>query len=76
MIVKATMNGDFLTLGKVCEILQESPTHIRRMAVAAGVQPSFTVNGIEHFSADAISRLKSAEAQHTQAGMTGETIET
>jgi hypothetical protein len=52
------MQGDFLTIGKLCEILQLSPTRVQKLVEDAGASPKFTINGIAHFDEGVIDQLR------------------
>ncbi len=66
--MSATETKEYLSSGKLCELLQHSPAEIRKAAEAAGVQPAMRLNCIPYYADESVSLIRAALPAQTTKG--------
>ena len=49
---------DLLSLGKLAELVQESPRRIQEALDALGIEPELRLNDVDHFGRDVLNQLR------------------
>ena len=48
----------FFSIGRICEMVGQSPVAIRAAAKSAGVTPQFSLNDIGYYAGDAVLKIR------------------
>lgn len=56
-MMTANPQHDLLSLGKVCELLQQTPRQIELAAQRAGIVPDWRINSVPHFNAEQVEAI-------------------